>query len=215
MTKIPLKIVCDQLTEALGLDEYHKVSALIDEENGDKVCGWAIVKLSDDGAMEPSGKKVKTIKELFEHKEQPDGLDEAAEEYAIQGHENHTSVNYINTYIEGKRIGFIAGAEWMAGQFEKNRLAASDAQTDEEYERETDFVDKIIREKHRTPTFSDAINFGIECERAKMMGKSEVDLEKEMDKLVSLEYVNQPDDEWEMCIARHFYELGLNARKEE
>lgn len=42
----------------------------------------------------------------------------------------------------------------------------------------------------------------------------ETDIEKEMDKLVSLEYVNQPDDEWDMCIARHFYELGKNARKE-
>jgi len=38
----------------------------------------------------------------------------------------------------------------------------------------------------------------------------EIDIEKEIDKLVSLEY-----DERDMCIARHFYELGKNARKEE
>lgn len=44
----------------------------------------------------------------------PTDLDEAAEKYAIQGHENHTNVNYINTYIEGKRIGFIAGAQYAA-----------------------------------------------------------------------------------------------------
>ena len=48
----------------------------------------------------------------------PSNLDEAAEEYAIQGHENHTNVNYINTYIEGKRLGFITGAKWMARQGE-------------------------------------------------------------------------------------------------
>lgn len=50
------------------------------------------------------------------HPSLPSNLNEAAEEYAIQGHENHTNVNYINTYIEGKRIGFIAGAKWMAEQ---------------------------------------------------------------------------------------------------
>lgn len=49
----------------------------------------------------------------------PSNLDEAAEKYAIQGHENHTNVNYINTYIEGKRIGFIAGAEWQKEQDDK------------------------------------------------------------------------------------------------
>lgn len=43
--------------------------------------------------------------------------------------------------------------------------------------------------------------------------QSGVDLKKEMDKLVSLEYVSQPDEEWDMCIARHFYKLGLNVGK--
>lgn len=49
----------------------------------------------------------------------PSNLDEAAEKYAIQGHESHTNTNYINTYIEGKRIGFIAGAEWREQQIPK------------------------------------------------------------------------------------------------
>lgn len=47
----------------------------------------------------------------------PSNIDEVAEEYAIQGHESHTNTNYINTYIEGKRIGFVVGAKWMAEQF--------------------------------------------------------------------------------------------------
>lgn len=49
----------------------------------------------------------------------PFDLEKVAEKYAIQGHENHTNVNYINTYIEGKRIGFIAGAEWQKEQDDK------------------------------------------------------------------------------------------------
>lgn len=49
----------------------------------------------------------------------PSDIEKVAEEYAIQGHENHTNINYINTYIEGKRIGFIAGAEWQKEQDDK------------------------------------------------------------------------------------------------
>ena len=59
---------------------------------------------------------IKVAIEVLSESSLPSNLDEAAEKYAIQGHENHTNINYINTYIEGKRIGFIAGAEWMAGQ---------------------------------------------------------------------------------------------------
>lgn len=54
--------------------------------------------------------------------------------------------------------------------------------------------------------------FGFNCSVKKAQEQPEVDLKKEMDKLVSLEYVNQPDDKWEMCIAHHFYELGKNAK---
>ena len=52
-------------------------------------------------------------------------------------------------------------------QFEKNRLAACDAQTPEEAERETDFVDKHIKEQHRMPTYSDAIEYGIKLQKEK------------------------------------------------
>ena len=59
---------------------------------------------------------IKVAIEVLSESSLPSNLDEAAEEYAIQGHENHTNINYINTYIEGKRIGFKAGAKWIAGQ---------------------------------------------------------------------------------------------------
>lgn len=62
---------------------------------------------------------VKWSKEQMIKITKDNNLDEAAEKYAIQGHENHTNVNYINTYIEGKRIGFIAGAEWQKEQDDK------------------------------------------------------------------------------------------------
>ena len=56
---------------------------------------------------------IKVAIEVLSESSLPSNLDEAAEEYAIQGHENHTNVNYINTYIEGKRIGFKAGASFL------------------------------------------------------------------------------------------------------
>ena len=60
---------------------------------------------------------------------------------------------------------FIAGAKWKEGQFEKNRLAACEKQTKEEYDREMEFAVSIIEKEHRQPTFSDAINYGIEWQK--------------------------------------------------
>ena len=63
-------------------------------------------------------------------------------------------------------------ANWQKEQFEKNRLAACDAQTKEEAEREMDFVEKIIMEEHRQPTYSDAIEYGMKKMKEQMMKDS-------------------------------------------
>jgi hypothetical protein len=58
--------------------------------------------------------------------------------------------------------------------------------------------------------------FGFNCSAKKAQEQPKVDFEKELNKLISLEYENQAnDDEWDMCIARHFYDLGRDARKKE
>ena len=89
----------------------------------------------------------------------PSDLDEAAKDsWAVYEYRESPMGLYSTCYADG----FKAGAEWQIEQFEKNRLAACDAQTKEEYDMETAFVDKIIKEQHRTPTFSDAIKHGIE-----------------------------------------------------
>lgn len=56
-------------------------------------------------------------------------------------------------------------AKWQKEQFEKNRLAACDAQTPEEAEMEMNFVEHIIKEEHRQPTYSDAIEYGMRLQR--------------------------------------------------
>lgn len=63
---------------------------------------------------------------------------------------------------------FSDGAEWMYKEFEKNRLVACDNQTEEEYERELEFVGEFLDKNHRIPTISDVI----EITRKQMIQKA-------------------------------------------
>lgn len=67
-------------------------------------------------------------------------------------------------YIWGVHDGY----EYALEEFENNRLKACDTQTPEEAERESAFVVPFIKEHHRTPTFSDAI----EVTRKRMSDKA-------------------------------------------
>ena len=60
-------------------------------------------------------------------------------------------------------------ANWQKGQFEKNRLAACDRQTEEDAEIERDFAINIIENEHRQPTFDDAIKYGMKLKEEQMM----------------------------------------------
>jgi hypothetical protein len=65
--KVELKQIIDQLSETCNLDKGYKVSALIDDENDNKIVGWTIVKVYDDGKIKPlNDVKFKSIKELIE-----------------------------------------------------------------------------------------------------------------------------------------------------
>ena len=64
--KVELKEIVDQLTEAIDLKPGYKVSALIDTDNGDKLCGWMIVQKFEDGSVTPvDGTKFNNLKELL------------------------------------------------------------------------------------------------------------------------------------------------------
>ena len=69
---------------------------------------------------------------------------------------------------------FKAGAKWQKEQFEKNRLAACDRQTEEEAEIERDFVTGIIDKEHRLPTFDDAIKYGMRLKEKEMQSTIEL-----------------------------------------
>lgn len=55
------------------------------------------------------------------------------------------------------KSGVHDGYDYALEEFENNRLKACETQTPEEAERESAFVVPFVKEHHRTPTFSDAI----------------------------------------------------------
>lgn len=64
---------------------------------------------------------------------------------------------------------YIDGANWKEQQFEKNRLKHCDALTEEQAQMESDFVVQHLKKNNRTPTFIDAIEYGIRLQKEQMM----------------------------------------------
>ena len=65
--KVELKQIVGQLTEAIGLEDGYKVSAMIDDSKEEQLVGWMIVKVLEDGTLLPQLElKFKNIKELIE-----------------------------------------------------------------------------------------------------------------------------------------------------
>ena len=67
LTNVPLKPICDQITEMLCLNKPFKVSACINEVG--ELVGWNIVNCDEDGNIVPVTEIAKSIKDLFELKE--------------------------------------------------------------------------------------------------------------------------------------------------
>ena len=63
--KVELKEIIEQLSEAINLTEGYKVSALIDDEQDNKIVGWTIVKVFEDGTIKPVNKNFDNLKELI------------------------------------------------------------------------------------------------------------------------------------------------------
>ncbi len=64
--KIELKDIINQLSQGIDLDEGFKVSVVIDENNNNKIAGWTVVKVSEDGTIEPIDKIYNNLKELID-----------------------------------------------------------------------------------------------------------------------------------------------------
>ena len=62
--KVELKPILDQLSEVIELPDDYKVSAVFDD-NGNKLVAWTIVKVEEDGTLEPCSGTYPTIKDLL------------------------------------------------------------------------------------------------------------------------------------------------------
>ena len=61
--KVELKQIIDEMTDAISLPKGQKVSALVDI---DKIVGWTIVEVYEDGTINPiTDKKFNNLKELI------------------------------------------------------------------------------------------------------------------------------------------------------
>ena len=67
---------------------------------------------------------------------------------------------------------FEEGAEWKADEFEKERLKQCDTLTKEQAKIESDFVVNFIKKNNSTPTFIDAIEYGMKMQKEQMMAKA-------------------------------------------
>ena len=70
--------------------------------------------------------------------------------------------DHIPSWVQDAMINeFIHGAKWNANQFEKERLKLCNTLTKEQAKIEQDFVVNFIKENNCTPTFIDAIEYGM------------------------------------------------------
>jgi len=84
---------------------------------------------------------------------------------------------------------FKAGAEWQKEQFENNRLAHCDALTEEQAQMESDFVTQHLKEDNRTPTFIDAIEYGMKLQKKK--DQSTIELAEDHAMLAGMEKMKE------------------------
>lgn len=71
-------------------------------------------------------------------------------------------------YCRPIREAFKAGAKWQKKQFEKERLKHCDELTAEQAQIESDFVVQHLKKCNRTPTFIDAIEYGMKLQKERL-----------------------------------------------
>lgn len=94
-------------------------------------------------------------------------LEEAADNALSDVLNTHEIVN-VRSCLEMFRLG----SKWKEQQFEKERLKHCDELTKEQAQVESDFVTQHLKEANRTPTFIDAIEYGMKLQNEQMMAKA-------------------------------------------
>jgi hypothetical protein len=121
--------------------------------------------LQEEPVSEQNLSNVERIRKNWKEEPVSENLEEACEQLSedARKHKAETSSPFFSQ--TDYKQGVIDGAKWKEEQFEKNRLAACDRQTEEEAEMERDFCMGIIENEHRQPTFDDAIKYGMRLQK--------------------------------------------------
>lgn len=139
-----------------------QIAALQDatmDENGNFRSGYDEGKFDALSAVDAL---LDSLQEELVSEELEEEIDNYIKRNGYDGLDSIEEVKYIANHF----------ANWQKEQFEKNRLAACDRQTEEEAEIERDFVTSIIEKEHRQPTFDDAIKYGMRLQKEEMMAKA-------------------------------------------
>ena len=117
--------------------------------------------LGESNVLTLIGKYIDTMQE----EPVSEDLEYASEKYACR----FSSSKYGHDKVKD---AFIAGDKWKEEQFEKSRVAHCDELTKEQAQIESDFVTQHLKEANRTPTFIDAIEYGMRLQKEQMMAKA-------------------------------------------
>lgn len=102
---------------------------------------------------------------------------------------------------------YLAGQEAMREQFEKNRLASCDNMTEEEADREQEFVTYFLEKNLYAPTYSDAIEYG----KRLMIDKACEWLESNVEKYIYNATPSYPDADFKACVGGKCWEYFRKA----
>lgn len=185
------KSYCQKLIDSLEQEGYSTDAKIVrdclKQMNGEKVAMATMDEVSfawNEGHIVKKSAETQHINKTCKEKvnsltQEPVSkeLEKAAEQDVCEAVNNCSATgipnDHIPSWVQDAMVNeFINGANWRFAQFEKNRLAACDKQTEEEAKIESDFCMGIIDKEHRQPTFDDAIKYGMRLQKEQMMAKA-------------------------------------------
>ena len=166
-------------TVAAGRDFLAEIFPELAESEDERIREWLITQLQNN--YMGNYWAIQAIAYLEKQKEHQKKTD-APEEKSVGGnflssHKDKILYEIAQDYVDGVKeynseptwdlmetavcYGYLVHKE----QMEKNRLVHCDSLTKEEYDIETAFADEIIEKENRTPTFIDAIKYGMKLQK--------------------------------------------------
>jgi len=118
-------------------------------------------------------KQIRDVYNSFQEEPISEELEDAAKNYAAN------ITDKIGYKLQLRRA-VVYGAKLKELQFERERLKHCEALTNEQAQIESDFVSQHLKKNNRTPTFIDAIEYGMKKQKEQLMAEA-IDVEVKVD----------------------------------